>query len=120
MQIRIGISHAMIATLIVAAYPGAGASPVATPKSLMLQETRTATVEANQPYNFTRIRIEAGRSYQFTVASPAWNDGARFLIGLGRSWVATQSGYLVAYANDCMPCYENHSRVITLTVKRTQ
>lgn len=165
MQMRIGISHAMIATLIVAAYPGAGASPVGTPKSLILQEARTATIEANRPYNFTGIRIEAGRSYQFTVASPAWNDGvlvtdaagyssaasaaqlrrhldyklmalvgeifasnsepasstgARFLIGLGRSWKATHSGYLVAYANDCMVCYDNNSRVITLTVKRTQ
>lgn len=162
---RIGSSHAVIATLIVAAYPGAGASPISTSKSLMLQETRTATIEANRPYNFTGIRIEAGRNYQFTVASPAWNDGAvvtdaagytsaastaqlrrhpdyklmalvgeiftsnndpasstgaRFLIGLGRSWKATHSGYLVAYANDCMVCYENNSRVVTLTVKRTQ
>lgn len=163
MRIRIG--HAMVAALIVATYPGDGVSQVATPKSLMLQETRTATLEANRPYNFTGIRIEAGRDYQFTVASPAWNDGvlvtdaagytsaastaqlrrhpdyklmalvgeiftsnsdpasstgARFLIGLGRSWKATHSGYLVAYANDCMVCYENNSRVVTLTVKRIQ
>ena len=44
-----------------------------------------------------------------------------FLIGLGRTWTATATGYLSVMANDCPEyCYLDNSRVVTLTVKRTQ
>jgi len=47
--------------------------------------------------------------------------GTKFLIGLGRaSYTVSKSGYLVAFANDCLACYADNSRVVTLTVKRLE
>jgi astacin len=48
--------------------------------------------------------------------------GTYFRIGMSRTWTATRSGFLVAFANDCLawPFYEDNSRVVTLTVKRLE
>jgi hypothetical protein len=136
-------------------------------ETLFVNDSRSITIKANEPYNFTHIKIKAGETYRFTVGSPGWNngswetdaggynegaqafvnvpprhpdfnlmaltaeiftvDGSRtsysgtyFLIGLGpKTWKATRTGYLVAFANDCLQCYADNSRVVTLTIKRT-
>lgn len=45
----------------------------------------------------------------------------QFLIGNGRdSWVPFRSGWIAVYANDCFGCYGDNSRVVTLTIKRTE
>jgi hypothetical protein len=131
---------------------------------LAVGETRTMTIRANEPYNYTHIRLVEGKKYKFTVGSPEWNNGLKltdaggyddrgpyasmrrhlayksmalvgeihaqdrnpltwsgkkFLIGLGRdSYTAAATGYLVAFANDCLSCYVDNTRVVTLTVKR--
>lgn len=132
---------------------------------LTLGESRTVTVQANEPNNFSHIYLVKGRKYRFTVGSPAWNNGAietnaggysstdslalarrhpdyklmalvgeihafdnkvsptaaKFLVGLGRaSYTAAESGWLVTFANDCLACYGNNSRVVTLTVTRLE
>jgi hypothetical protein len=53
--------------------------------------------------------------------SPNSYTNTSFLIGMGRTWTASRSGFLVAIANDCptILCYSDNSRVVTLTIKRT-
>lgn len=46
--------------------------------------------------------------------------GTHLGIGMSRTWTATRTGYLVAFANDCLPFYGDNSRMVTLTVKRIQ
>jgi hypothetical protein len=137
--------------------------------TLAVNESKTFTIKANEPYNYTHVKIENDKTYKFTVASPAWNNGEietdaegyphnkyvsmityspprhislnfmaligeifnsdnsptafsghYVLIGLGpKTWKATKTGFLVAFANDCLHCYADNSRVVTLTVKRT-
>ncbi|MGQ0542258.1 MAG: hypothetical protein ACT4O9_10485 [Blastocatellia bacterium] len=132
--------------------------------TLAMNESKTISVKANEPYNYTGIKAIEGQKYKFTVASPGWNNGfketdadgyndtgpyantrrhtqyktmalvveffsqdrnplaymnRKMLIGLGpREWKASVTGYMVALANDCMSCYADNSRVVTLTVKR--
>lgn len=134
--------------------------------TLSAGESKTVTVRANEPYNYTNIKLLEGKKYKFTVASPEWNNGTKvttaagynsdasyantrrhtdykmmalvgeifsqnnnplawtgkkFLIGAGRdSYTAAATGYLITFANDCLPCYADNSRVVTLTVKRTE
>jgi hypothetical protein len=132
--------------------------------TLDLNESKSFTIKANEPYNFTHIKAVVGQKYRFTVASPAWNNGfketdaggynstepyantrrhldykmmalvvelhnsdenplsysgRKLLVGLGpREWTASVGGYMVAFANDCLPCYADNTRVVTLTIKR--
>jgi hypothetical protein len=132
--------------------------------TLALNESKSFTVRANDPYNYTHIKAITGQRYRFTVASPAWNNGLKetdaggyndtgpyantrrhldyktmalvvelhnsaenplsyfgrkLLVGLGpREWTASVTGYMVAFANDCLPCYADNSRVVTLTIRR--
>jgi hypothetical protein len=53
--------------------------------------------------------------------SPSSYTNTSFLIGMGRTWTASRSGFFVAIANDCptILCYADNSRVVTLTIKRT-
>jgi hypothetical protein len=53
--------------------------------------------------------------------APNTYTGTAFLIGMGRTWTASRSGFLAAIANDCptILCYSDNSRVVTLTIKRT-
>lgn len=46
--------------------------------------------------------------------------GKSFLIAKGRTWKATKTGFLAAFANDCEDCYRDNSRVVTLTIKRVE
>jgi len=46
--------------------------------------------------------------------------GKSFVIGMGRTWKATKTGFVAAFANDCENCYEDNSRVVTLTIKRVE
>ena len=49
--------------------------------------------------------------------------GTHFGIGLSQTWRATRSGFLVAFANDCLfplPFYGDNSGLVTLTVKRLE
>lgn len=50
--------------------------------------------------------------------NPLAYTGKAFKIGMGREYTAAVSGWLIAFANDCLPCYVDNSRVVTLTVKR--
>lgn len=132
--------------------------------TLALNESRSMTVRANEPWNYTGIKAIEGQKYRFTVSSPGWNNGLKetdaggyndtgpyantrrhldyktmalvieffssdrnpaaymqrkLLVGLGpREWKASLTGYMVALANDCLPCYVDNSRVVTLTIKR--
>ena len=132
--------------------------------TLALNESKSFTIRANEPYNYTHIKAINGQRYRFTVSSPAWNNGLKetdaggyndtgpygnsrrhldyktmalvvelhdsdqnplsysgrkLLIGLGpREWTASVTGYMVAFANDCLACYVDNSRVVTLTIKR--
>jgi len=132
--------------------------------TLTLNESKSITVRANEPYNYTGIKAIDGQRYRFSVGSPEWNNGLKetnaggyndtgpyantrrhldyktmalvveffnsdrnpaaysgkkILIGLGpREWTATTTGYMVALANDCLVCYADNSRVVTLTIKR--
>lgn len=132
--------------------------------TLALNQSKSFTVRANEPYNYTHIKAITGQRYKFTVSSPGWNNGLKetdaggyndsgpygntrrhldyktmalvveihgsdgnplsysgkkLLIGLGpREWTASATGYMVALANDCLPCYADNSRVVTLTIKR--
>jgi len=60
-----------------------------------------------------------------TIAHP-WDMGViytgyKFLIGLGRAtYTVPVSGWLVTFANDCLACYVDNSRVVTLTVTRIE
>ncbi len=143
--------------------------------TLEVGESKTITIHANEPYNYTHAYLLKDKKYKFSIGSPAWNNGSHetdaagyvsdipqimqyrrhtdlklmslvgeffsndnsstayagtyFLIGLGRaSYTAPKSGYLVAFANDCItnpmlylyPCYPDNSRVVELTVKRIE
>lgn len=46
--------------------------------------------------------------------------GKSFVIGMGRTWKATKTGFVAAFANDCKDCYGDNSRVVTLTIKRIE
>jgi hypothetical protein len=46
--------------------------------------------------------------------------GKSFVIGMGRTWKATKTGFVAAFANDCEGCYDDNSRVVTLTIKRVE
>jgi hypothetical protein len=61
--------------------------------------------------------------------NPTAYTGTYFLIGIGRSsYTAPKSGFLVAFANDCItnpmlsyyPCYTDNSRIVELTIKRIE
>lgn len=48
-------------------------------------------------------------------------SGKYVRIGMGRSsWTAPISGWLFPFANDCLTCYSDNSRVVTLTIKRIE
>ena len=47
-------------------------------------------------------------------------SGTYFKIGCSRTWTATKSGFLVCFANDIITAYGDNSRIVALTVKRTQ
>lgn len=133
-------------------------------ETLDLNESKSFTIRANEPYNYTGIKAIEGQKYRFTVSSPAWNNGLKetdaggyndtgpyantrrhldyktmalvveffssdrnpaaymqrkLLVGMGpREWTASLTGYMVALANDCLVCYADNSRVVTLTIKR--
>ncbi len=149
---------------IFASDPAYSMSNVLFADTLALNESKTFSVRANEPYNYTGIKAIEGHKYKFTVASPGWNNGLKetdaggyndtgpyantrrhmdyktmalvvefhssdrnplayigrkMLIGLGpREWKASVTGYMVALANDCLPCYADNTRVVTLTIKR--
>lgn len=132
--------------------------------TLAMNESKSVTVRANEPYNYTGIKAIEGQKYRFTVASPGWNNGfketdadgyndtgpyassrrhhdyktmalvvelfsqdrnpaaymgRKLLIGKGpREWKASVTGYMIALANDCLSCYADNTRVVTLTIKR--
>jgi hypothetical protein len=46
--------------------------------------------------------------------------GKTIIIGLGRTWKATKTGFMSGFANDCEECYGDNSRVVTLTIKRIE
>jgi hypothetical protein len=154
------------AILLLALWAPATLATTATaiPIDLAVGESKTFTIAAVEPYNYTHLRLVQGKTYRFTVGSPAWNNGdhetdaggynsthplnrtrrhveykvmalvgeifsednnkfaytgSKFLIGLGRdSYTAPRTGYLVAFANDCLLCYVDNSRVVTLAVRR--
>lgn len=132
--------------------------------TLAMNESKSITVRANEPWNYTGIKAIEGQKYRFTVASPGWNNGLKetdadgyndtgpygntrrhidyktmalvvefhsqnanpitytgrkILVGKGpREWKASVTGYMVAFGNDCLSCYADNSRVVTLTIKR--
>lgn len=137
--------------------------------TLALNASKSVTIRANEPYNWTGVKLVSGKVYKFTVGSPEWNNGVKetdaegypdlqnppwnklygpprfqsynwmalvgslytyqdkysytgtsLLIAKGRTWRATKTGYLAAFANDCKDCYEDNSRVVTLTIKRVE
>lgn len=134
------------------------------PGELEVGQSKTKTVRAKEPYNYTGIYMRQGQKFEFSVASPEWNNGNKettangyegtildaarrhpdlkvmalvgeifsqnnnplaytgtyFRIGTSRTWTATKTGFLVAFANDCLTCYGDNSRLIELTVKRIQ
>ncbi|HZI53892.1 MAG TPA: M12 family metallopeptidase, partial [Chitinophagaceae bacterium] len=47
-------------------------------------------------------------------------SGTYFKIGCGRTWTSTKTGFLVCFANDIITAYGDNSRIVELTVKRTQ
>lgn len=48
-------------------------------------------------------------------------SGRYFRIGCGKTTITMpQSGYLVNFANDTLGTYSDNSRIVTLTVRRTQ
>jgi hypothetical protein len=134
------------------------------PGELEVGQSKTRSIKAKELYNYTGIYMRQGQKFEFSVASPAWNNGSRettangyeasildagrrhgdlkmmalvgeifsqnnnplaytgtyFRIGTSRTWTATKTGFLVALANDCMTCYGDNSRIVELTVRRTQ
>ncbi|MGQ0542257.1 MAG: hypothetical protein ACT4O9_10480 [Blastocatellia bacterium] len=56
----------------------------------------------------------------FTYDDQYSYTGKSFLIAKGRTWKATKTGVLAAFANDCAECYNDNSRVVTLTIKRVE
>lgn len=134
------------------------------PGELEIGESKTKTIRAKEAYNYTGIYLRQGQKFEFTVASPEWNNGNRettangyegslmdttrrhpdlkvmalvgeiftqnnnsssytgtyFRIGTSRTLTATKSGFLVTFANDCLACYGDNSRVVELTVRRIE
>lgn len=131
------------------------------PGELAVGQSRTVTIHANEVYNLTNIYMRSGQTFQFTTASPAWQNGSRntdaggyssdsffdnarrrpvkmmalvgeifaqnspgpsaidwYKLGLHRTLTLDETGYLIAFANDCLLCYGDNSGVVTLTVKR--
>ena len=100
---------------------------------LVKGNTYTFTV-ASPAWNNANIVTDAGGYTTSTpgiLCFPAYKTMAlvgeipaedkHFLIGLGRTWTATATGYLSAVANDCrISCYMDNAGVVTLTVRRTQ
>jgi astacin len=54
------------------------------------------------------------------ATNPLSYTGTYFRIGTSKTWTATKSGFLVTFANDCLPCYGDNSRVVTLTIRRIE
>ncbi len=52
--------------------------------------------------------------------NPLAYSGTYLRIGTSRTWTATKTGFLVTFANDCLACYGDNSRIVTLTVKRIE
>lgn len=46
--------------------------------------------------------------------------GKSVKIGCGRTWTATASGYFMVFANDMFGGYGDNSRIVTLTIRRTE
>lgn len=44
-------------------------------ETLSLNESRTRTIKANEPFNWSGIKLINGQTYKFTVGSPEWNNG---------------------------------------------
>ena len=42
--------------------------------TLEVNESKTKTIHANEPYNWTNVKLIDGQTYRFTVGSPAWNN----------------------------------------------
>ncbi len=91
-----------------------------------VKETDAGGYNSSAPYASTRRHTEykmmalVGEIFSDDNNMIAYT-GTKLLIGLGRaSYTAPRSGYLVAFANDCLPCYVDNSRVVTLTVKRLE
>lgn len=138
--------------------------PILMPGELEVGQSKTKNVKAKEPYNYIGVYLRKGQRFEFSVASPEWNNGARettaagyeggpfdsvrrhpdlkvmslvgeifsqnnnplaysgtyFRIGTGRTWTATKTGFLVAFANDCLACYGDNSRIVELKVTRIE
>jgi hypothetical protein len=72
------------------------------------------------PRRFTSHNWMALIGSLYTYQDKYSYTGTSFIIGKGRTWKATKSGFVAAFANDCANCYEDNSRVVTLTIKRVE
>jgi len=52
--------------------------------------------------------------------NPLTYTGTYFRIGTVRTWTAAKTGFLVTFANDCLACYGDNSRIVEMTVKRIE
>jgi hypothetical protein len=84
------------------------------------KETTAAGYDSPSP------RRHPGAKLMELVADITATNGGSYIgeyahIGMGdSSWRAEGTGYLNAFANDCLPCYDDNSRVVTLTIKRLE
>jgi hypothetical protein len=147
-------------------YPNNNCPPLTNllPGELEVGQSKTKTIKAKEPYNYTGIYLRQGQKFEFSVTSLEWNNGNKettangyegswmdagrrhpdlkmmalvgeifsqnnnpmsytgtyFRIGTSRTWTATKSGFLVTFANDCLACYGDNSRVVELKVKRIE
>lgn len=52
--------------------------------------------------------------------NPISYTGTYFRIGTSRTWTATKTGFLVGIANDCMVCYGDNTKKVTVKVERIE
>lgn len=69
---------------------------------------------------FPSYRLMALVGSLYTYQDKYSYTGTSFLIAKGRTWKATKTGFVAAFANDCEGCYSDNSRVVTLTIKRVE
>lgn len=69
---------------------------------------------------FPNHRVMALVGSLYTYQDKYSYTGTSFLIAKGRTWKATKTGFVAAFANDCEGCYGDNSRVVTLTIKRVE
>jgi hypothetical protein len=85
------------------------------------KETTAAGYDSSSPRRHPDAKLmELVADLSLTEGGSAYT-GMYVRIGMGRSsWTPPISGWLVAFANDCEPCYGDNSRVVTLTIKRIE